>query len=82
MWVSEEVRIAATEAWASDPVFTDFYHETGYMVATTGKAPQKAITHLEEALKSVQAHPSFRAGILPLNGAKDFQKHACQFLAC
>jgi sarcosine oxidase / L-pipecolate oxidase len=68
----------AIEAWKS-PLFDPYYHQTGYIVATTGKAPQKAIDHLEKALESISSHPVFASGIRPLKTGKAFKDHAWQF---
>lgn len=60
-------------------MFGPYFHQTGYIVAATGKAPPKAIHHLEKALESIATHPVFKSGIVPLKTAEDFRKHAWQF---
>lgn len=68
----------AIEEWKT-PLFGPYYHQTGYVVATTGRAPQKAIDHLEHALSSVAVHPTFAPGIRRLEGGKDFKEYTWQY---
>lgn len=67
----------AIEAW-KDPLFGPYYHETGYIVATSGTAPAKAKKSLDTALASVSKHPVFAPGIKALNDADEFKKYAWQ----
>ena len=60
-------------------MFGPYYHQTGYIVAATRKAPQKAVHHLEKALDSVSSHPRFASGIRSLNTRSEFQDCAWQF---
>ena len=66
------------QGWRT-PLFGPYYHQTGYVVATTGRAPQKAIDHLEQALSSISSHPTFAPEIRKLNGSKDFKQHTWQY---
>jgi sarcosine oxidase/L-pipecolate oxidase len=68
----------AIEGWKT-PLFGPYFHQTGYVVATTGRAPPKAIEHLEKALSSVQADPTFAPGIKRLSGAADFKDYTWQY---
>jgi len=68
----------AIEAWKT-PLFGPYFHQTGYIVATTGAAPPKAIHHLQAALGTIQANPVFKSKITPLNGTKEFRDFAWQF---
>lgn len=73
-----ELALDAIKAWKT-PLFGPYYHETGYIVATTDKAPAKAKKHLEEALGSVASHPVFKSEISALKSPDDFRKVAWQF---
>ena len=66
------------EGWKT-PLFGPYYHQTGYIVAATGRAPQKAIDHLEKALSSISSHPTFAPEIRQLNGSKDFKDYTWQY---
>ncbi len=66
------------EGWRT-PLFGPYYNQTGYVVAATGRAPQKAIDHLEKALSSISSHPTFAPEIRQLNGSKDFKSHTWQY---
>lgn len=68
----------AIEGWKS-PLFGPYYHQTGYVVAATGRAPRKAVDHLEKALSSIASHPTFAPEIRKLNGPKDFKDHTWQY---
>ncbi|KAE8369007.1 FAD dependent oxidoreductase [Aspergillus caelatus] len=73
-----KLALEAIEGWKT-PLFGPYYHQTGYVVATTGKAPGKAITHLEKALASIEKDPAFAPGIRRLDGAKDFKNYTWQY---
>jgi sarcosine oxidase/L-pipecolate oxidase len=60
-------------------LFGPYYHQTGYVVAATGKAPQKAIDHLESALASISSHPVFSKEIRQLSGSEDFKDFTWQY---
>ncbi|CAM1507803.1 Fc.00g046510.m01.CDS01 [Cosmosporella sp. VM-42] len=70
--------LEAMEGWKT-PLFGPYYHETGYIVATSGKAPQKAVNTLQKSLKSVARHPILKSEIHTLNSTQDFKKFAWQF---
>ncbi|KIW15319.1 hypothetical protein PV08_05364 [Exophiala spinifera] len=36
-WVSKTLLTSATQGWTSDPVFSPYYHDTGYIVAASSK---------------------------------------------
>lgn len=73
-----ELALKAIEGWKT-PLFGPYYHQTGYIVATTGKAPHKAIEHLEKALESIKTHAKFGPGIRSLEGRDEFRDVAWQF---
>lgn len=60
-------------------MYGPYFHQTGYVVAATGKAPPKAVEHLEAALANVEKHPAFASGIRRLDGAKDFKDYTWQY---
>lgn len=66
------------QGWKT-PLFGPYYHQTGYVVAVTDRAPQKAIDHLEQALSSISSHPTFAPEIRHLNSSKDFKDHTWQY---
>ncbi|THW95618.1 oxygen oxidoreductase [Aureobasidium pullulans] len=68
----------AIEGWKT-PLFGPYFHQTGYLVATTGAAPPKATRHLHEALATIQHHPVFKSKITPLAGRDQFRDFAWQF---
>lgn len=70
--------LKAIQGWQT-PLFGPYYHHTGYVVAATGRAPQKAVEHLEKALSSIQADPTLAPGIRRLDGAKDFKDYTWQY---
>ena len=66
------------EGWKM-PLFGPYYHQTGYIVAATGRAPHKAVEHLEKALSTIQSHPKFAPEIRQLNGSRNFKDHTWQY---
>ncbi|KAK5946299.1 hypothetical protein PMZ80_000441 [Knufia obscura] len=73
-----DLALEAIRGWKT-PEFGPYYHQTGYIVATSGKAPQKAKDHLEKALHSVSSHPTFASQITPLKTDAGFRDAAWQF---
>ncbi|KAI7241506.1 oxygen oxidoreductase [Hortaea werneckii] len=73
-----ELALDAIKGWKT-PLFGPYFHQTGYVVATTGRAPQKAIDHLREALKSIERHPIFAPGIRALSNSEDFKQFTWQY---
>lgn len=72
-----DLALQAIDVWKT-PLFAPYYHETGYIVACSGRAPEKAKKSLSTALKSVSKHPRFAPGIEPLQGGDAFRKFAWQ----
>ncbi|CAK7201534.1 hypothetical protein SEUCBS139899_004240 [Sporothrix eucalyptigena] len=72
-----DLALKAIQAWKT-PLFAPYYHQTGYIVATSGSAPDKAVATLEKSLASVEKHPVFAPGIQRLDGPDTFRKHAWQ----
>jgi sarcosine oxidase / L-pipecolate oxidase len=68
----------AIRGWKT-PLFGPHFHQTGYIVATTGRAPQKATDHLNKALSSIADHKVFKSEIRPLKSAQQFHDVAWQF---
>ena len=62
----EEVRIEATRAWKSDPVFRDFCHETGYVISASSEAAVEQIRESER--------PSVERGYVELTSAEAFRR--------
>nr|POF01400.1 l-saccharopine oxidase [Quercus suber] len=73
-----ELALEAMKAWKTR-LFGAHYHQTGYVVATTGRAPAKAVEHLEKALKSIESDPALAGGINRLDGAEDFKFYTWQY---
>ncbi|KAK4498343.1 hypothetical protein PRZ48_011001 [Zasmidium cellare] len=71
--------LKAINAWKTHPAFTPHYHQTGYVVACTGRAPPKAVEHLEKALSSIEQDPAFKAGIRRLEGREAFRDYTWQY---
>lgn len=60
------MRIEATKAWRNDPLFKEFYHETGYVIAASTPNVIKSIEESEQ--------PSEERGFEELKTAEDFRK--------
>lgn len=48
-------------------------------MAATGRAPPKAVEHLEKALSTIERDPVFAPGIRRLDGASDFKDYTWQY---
>lgn len=73
-----ELALKAIRGWQT-PLFGPYYHHTGYVVAATGKAPRKAVEHLEKALSSIQQHPELAPGIKRLDSPENFKEYTWQY---
>ncbi|ETN39051.1 uncharacterized protein HMPREF1541_05273 [Cyphellophora europaea CBS 101466] len=73
-----ELALDAIKGWKT-PLFGPYYHQTGYVVATSDRAPEKAVRHLHEALSSIKEHPTFKPFISPLSSSNDFRELFWQF---
>ncbi|RMZ90331.1 hypothetical protein DV736_g2426, partial [Chaetothyriales sp. CBS 134916] len=73
-----ELALEAIRGWKT-PLFGPYFHQTGYIVATTGRAPPKATHHLNKALESIATHPVFSSEIRSLKSGNEFRDVAWQF---
>ncbi|KAK8078692.1 sarcosine oxidase [Apiospora phragmitis] len=73
-----ELALQAIEAWKT-PLFAPYYHETGYLLANSRAAPEKAKKTLLKSLGSIQQHPAFRGKISPIEKREDVTKVAPVF---
>ncbi|KAH8672611.1 oxygen oxidoreductase [Tricladium varicosporioides] len=73
-----ELALEAINLWKSS-LWGSYFHQSGYVLATSNAAPQKAVDHLQKALLSVKDHPIFAPGITPLNTYNDFKNQYWQF---
>ena len=71
-------RQEAIAGWKT-PLFGSYYHQTGYVVAATIRAPAKATEHLEKALSSIASHPAFAKHIQELKHPDDFRDLTWQY---
>ncbi|OAP59702.1 hypothetical protein AYL99_07000 [Fonsecaea erecta] len=73
-----ELALEAIREWKT-PFWGANFHQVGYVLATSGAAPEKAVKHLQDALLSVKDHPVFAPGITMLNEHEDFKNVYWQF---
>lgn len=73
-----ELALQAMKKWKT-PLWGPYFHQTGYVVATSDRAPQKAIDHLHHALANIKEHPSFAPSIKSLQKYDDFKDVFWQF---
>ncbi|KAI9695085.1 MAG: hypothetical protein M1820_008947 [Bogoriella megaspora] len=73
-----KLALEAIEGWKT-PLFGPYFHQTGYVVAATGRAPPKAVKHMEDALATIEKDPIFAPGIRRLNDTKDFKDYTWQY---
>ncbi|KAJ9633793.1 hypothetical protein H2201_008916 [Coniosporium apollinis] len=73
-----QLALDVIEAWKNNPIFNPYYHQTGYIVATSGSAPSKARDTLQKSLSSLTNRPAFRNEIKQLSTKDDFRKYAWQ----
>lgn len=73
-----DLALNAIKKWKT-PLWGPYFHQTGYVVATSAGAPQKAIDHLVHALANVKDHPVFKPGISSLDKSDDFRDVFWQF---
>ncbi|KAJ3501693.1 hypothetical protein NM208_g16886 [Fusarium decemcellulare] len=69
--------VDAMKAWKT-PLFGPYYHQTGYINCTSGRAPEKSVVTLNKNLASVKAHPELKDGVQSLGSPDEFRKFAWQ----
>jgi sarcosine oxidase/L-pipecolate oxidase len=66
LWTYNEIRADATETWLQDPLFKDYYHETGYILAASDSENIEAILREDQ--------PTPENGFREINSAEEFRK--------
>ncbi|KAI9728021.1 MAG: hypothetical protein M1834_007835 [Cirrosporium novae-zelandiae] len=61
-----ELALDAIKEWQS-PLFAPYYHQNGYLLATSATAPAKSKATLQRSLSSISSHPAFADQIIPIN---------------
>ncbi|KAK8062066.1 FAD dependent oxidoreductase [Apiospora hydei] len=74
-----ELALQAMAAWKTNPLLEPYYHETGYLLANSAAAPEKAKKTLLKSLGSIQQHPAFWGKISPIETRADIAKVAPVF---
>ncbi|KAK8112387.1 FAD dependent oxidoreductase [Apiospora sp. TS-2023a] len=74
-----ELALEAMSEWKNAPLFAPYYHETGYLLANSAAAPEKAKKTLLKSLSSIQQHPAFRGKISAIETREDIRKVAPVF---
>ncbi|KIW44973.1 uncharacterized protein PV06_03400 [Exophiala oligosperma] len=65
-WVAKKLLSTATQGWTSDPVFSPYYHDTGYIVAASSKEGLKQLFDRER--------PDLNKDFTRLEDAESFRK--------
>ncbi|PMD37706.1 FAD dependent oxidoreductase [Hyaloscypha variabilis F] len=70
-----ELALNAIQEWQT-PFWSDFYRPTGYLLATSINAPQKARETIKKSFASIKDHPRFPAGSFsPVDSLNDIKKY-------
>ncbi|KAL2136226.1 hypothetical protein VTI74DRAFT_4856 [Chaetomium olivicolor] len=70
--------LQAIQEWKT-PLFAPYFHQTGYLLANSSNAPEKAKLTLQRSLASISSHPSFKDQIQPINTRDDIRAVAPAF---
>ncbi|KAI5919032.1 FAD dependent oxidoreductase [Camillea tinctor] len=73
-----DLALQAMAAWKS-PLFSPYYHESGYLLTTSDAAPEKSKHSLAKSLLSISEHPAFKDKIIPIETREDIRKVAPVF---
>ncbi|SPO01041.1 related to fructosyl amino acid oxidase [Cephalotrichum gorgonifer] len=74
-----ELALDAIQQWQRNPLFAPYYHQVGYLLATSPAAPEKAKKSLAKALSSISRHPAWAGQITPLETREDIRAVAPAF---
>ncbi|KAJ2896096.1 fad dependent oxidoreductase [Zalerion maritima] len=75
-----ELALEAINQWKTNPLFAPYYHQVGYLLATSINAPDKAKRTLAKSLSSIQNHPAFSGGLVtPVESRADIKSVAPAF---
>jgi sarcosine oxidase/L-pipecolate oxidase len=69
----------AIKEWQENPLFSPYYHQVGYLLANSPKAPEKAKRTLAKSLSSISKHPAWKGKITPINSRDDIRAVAPAF---
>ncbi|KAF2650092.1 sarcosine oxidase [Lophiostoma macrostomum CBS 122681] len=69
--------LEAIDAWSHDPIFIPHYKQCGYLVTSSGAAPDKAKSHVDRLIRSISSHPAQPKGCLTtLATPTEIRKHS------
>ena len=74
-----DLALKAIEAWKKTPLFAPYFHQTGYLLATSSDAPEKSKRSLAKSLASISQHPVFRDEITPIESRSEISAVAPVF---
>ena len=67
-----DLALDAIREWKT-PLFAPYYHQTGYLLCNSSRAPEKSKASLAKALTSVSSHPAFKDGISAVESRDDIR---------
>lgn len=73
-----DLGLEAIEKGWKTPLFSPYYHQTGYLMLCSGEASEKPIKSMLKARASVENHPAFKGGIQSAETRSDIQRLAWQ----
>lgn len=73
-----DLALEAMAEWSNNPVFSPHYHQVGYLLANSAAAPEKSKKSLAKSFKSIEAHPSWKGKITPVQTREDIRAAAPQ----
>ncbi|KAK3393852.1 FAD dependent oxidoreductase [Podospora didyma] len=72
-----ELALAAISEWTTNPLFTPYFRQVGYLLGNSSAAPEKSRLSLARSLASIESHPSFAGGqITPITSRDDIRRVA------
>ncbi|OIW28288.1 FAD dependent oxidoreductase [Coniochaeta ligniaria NRRL 30616] len=74
-----DLALQAMHEWQTHPLFAPHFHQTGYLLANSPAAPEKAKLTLQKSLASISSHPSFAGQIQPIQSRADIRAVAPVF---
>ncbi|GKT55877.1 sarcosine oxidase [Colletotrichum tofieldiae] len=71
-----ELALQAMSEWTNNPLFSPYYHQTGYLLANSSAAPEKTKRTLAKSLESIRAHTAWEGRIKPIKSRDDITQAA------
>ncbi|KAL2113078.1 hypothetical protein VUR80DRAFT_5501 [Thermomyces stellatus] len=69
-----DLSLKAIWKWQTDPLYSPYYHQTGFLNVSSSAAPEQTKRVAETYFKSIQHHPAFAGKVQRVSGPTEIKK--------